>query len=215
MKRSLLVVALAGLIGAPAVLAHGGAGPTLYRSTVERIQPRVAKVRAQILGGDDRIRLYNGTGKTVVVLGYQGEPYLRFEGNTVYVNRRSPAAYLNKQRYGQVTLPPSANAKAPPKWSALTIGSSYDWHDQRIHWMSTVAPLEVQLDPQSAHHIFDWRIPFRVDGDPYRLIGRLDYVPVQVTEQGSAFPTGFLAGVLGGALLLSAAGYFAIRSRRA
>ena len=40
------------------------------------------------------------------MLGYEGEPYLRFDaGGGVWENRRSPAVYENAQRFGVGQLP--------------------------------------------------------------------------------------------------------------
>jgi hypothetical protein len=49
--------------------------------------------------------LENNTGKPILVPGYDGEPYLRFTADAVYRNERSPATYLNEDRYGGVELP--------------------------------------------------------------------------------------------------------------
>ena len=36
--------------------------------------------------------------RTVVVHGYEGEPYVKFQNGTIYVNRRSPTAYVNDEK---------------------------------------------------------------------------------------------------------------------
>lgn len=69
--------------------AHPGSTLTGYVSTVSALVPNVLGVNALVLGGDDRISNYSG--KTVVILGYEGEPYLRFDKSGVYANTLSPA----------------------------------------------------------------------------------------------------------------------------
>jgi len=78
--------------------AHPGSTLTGYVSTVSAVVPNVLGVNALVLGGDDRLRISNYSGKTVVVLGYEGEPYLRFDSKGVWANTLSPAAHLNRFR---------------------------------------------------------------------------------------------------------------------
>ena len=74
----------------------------------------------------------------VMVPGYEGEPYLRFlKGGRVEVNVNSPAKYLNEERYGGVTVPKWASAKASRSGSSSGRADGYVWHEHRIHWMST------------------------------------------------------------------------------
>ncbi len=62
----------------------------------------------------DRLLLRNGTGKTVTVYGYSGEPYARVLGSgAAEQNKRSPAVYLNTNFYANVTVPPIG--RAPPR----------------------------------------------------------------------------------------------------
>ena len=49
--------------------------------------PNVLGVGVNVLGGDERLRLSNYSGKAVVILGYQGEPYLRFTTSGVFAER--------------------------------------------------------------------------------------------------------------------------------
>ena len=119
----------------------------------------------------------NESGKTVVVLGYDGEPYLRITPEGAYHNIRSAATYLNEDRYADVELPPAVDATAPPEWRRIADEPRVEWHDHRIHWMSTVAPPVVQEDPDSPHRILDWEVPLEVDGTPVVVRGALDYSP--------------------------------------
>jgi hypothetical protein len=131
------LIALCAL--APAAAAHQG-NPN-YNSEVRAIVPAVGGLQAQVLGSDDRIELRNGSDSVVVVEGYSGEPYLRFRPDgTVQVNRRSPALYLNEDRFAQVQVPASAKPHARPSWEQVAENGRYDWHDHRIHWMSKTPP---------------------------------------------------------------------------
>jgi hypothetical protein len=159
--------------------AHGEGGKaTGFTATIERVSPATPGLELRVLDGDDRLYLRNETGREVTVLGYDGEPYLRFDAGSVYGNVRSPAVYLNADRYARGEVPASANPDAPPVWRRVRLGHSHEWHDHRIQWMSTIAPDEVRADPDSPRHIFDWQVRIAVDGRPTVITGSLDYAPV-------------------------------------
>jgi hypothetical protein len=175
-----IVLVAAALLALPAgAAAHGEGGEaTGFTSTVERVTPALPGLELRVLDGDDRLYLRNETGREVVVLGYDGEPYLRFSDGAVDRNGRSPAVYLNADRYALGEVPASADPDATPVWRRVEAGEAYEWHDHRIQWMSTIAPDEIRADPDSARHVFDWTIPITVDGRPATISGSLDYAPV-------------------------------------
>ena len=177
MKRSLLSAALAALTVCSAAAAHGGGGALGFRSNVIRVTPAAPGVSVQVVDYDDRLELRNESGKALVILGYQDEPYLAFRDGRVYRNTHSPATYLNDDRFGKVALPKQANAKAPPEWEEVSPREEFDWHDHRIHWMSTTLPPRVQAAKDKPHHVFNWTVPARLDGQRLTLAGTLDYQP--------------------------------------
>ncbi len=74
-KIALLVAAGAALSAAPAAWAHKGNAN--YESDLRSVTPQVEGLEVQILDRDDRLELRNETGKTVVIQGYNDEPYAR------------------------------------------------------------------------------------------------------------------------------------------
>jgi hypothetical protein len=182
---------------APSVAAHGDGGARGYRSNVTAVEPPVAGLAARVLDFDDRLLVTNETGKTLVILGYDGEPYLRFTADGVFRNERSPATYLNQDRYGRLAVPAEASARAEPRWRRVARRPRWEWHDHRIHWMSTVDPRKVRDDPDRAHHVFDWRVPARIAGEAVAIRGTLDYEPPPASRFSWrwAVPFGLLVGV--------------------
>jgi hypothetical protein len=203
-------VLAAALLGAPqAALAHGGAKG--YTATITSITPAVPGLELTVLDGDDRLRLRNLTGAEVVVLGYDGEPYLRFTEAGVEQNANSPAVYLNEDRYADVALPANADADAPPAWTRLSGRDDFEWHDHRIHWMSPQPPPAVRDDPDAPHRVFEWKVPLVVAGDAVAVAGTLDYAPPSDGVPSIAF----LAVPLGALLLLGAVlAWTRLRQRR-
>ncbi len=198
------LAALAAL--APTALAHEG-NPN-YRSEVRSISPAIDGLQAQVLNFDDRIELRNETGETVVVRGYRGEPYLRFgTDGTVEVNTRSPAAYLNEDRFAQVEVPGRADPEAEPEWKVVARNGRYDWHDHRIHWMSETAPEKVREDESARTKVFDWKLPVAVGSGPATISGSLTWLG---TDSGG-FP---VAAAISLAAVVAAGGVLVLFVRR-
>jgi hypothetical protein len=173
LRRILCALALALLVP-PLAAAHSAPS---YVSTFRAVTPSVPHLLVSVVGKGNGIVVDNRTGKTVVVLGYQREPYLRFGPDGVYRNANSPATYLNLSLYASGAIPPTANADAKPLWRKVASGHVFRWHDHRIHWATPVAPLVVRKDPGKRHHVFDWLVPARAGGRAVEIRGSLDYVP--------------------------------------
>jgi hypothetical protein len=177
--RSLLsTVLLAALVACPAAAGHGNGAARGYTSTVTAITPNLDGLTVQVLQGDDQLDLRNDSGREVVIEGYDGEPYLRFAADGgVFRNANSPATYLNQERFGGVDVPKSAAKTAAPGWERVSRGKAFEWHDHRIHWMSTIDPAKVRTAKDRPHHVFDWNVPGTIGGEPLAIRGSLDYEP--------------------------------------
>lgn len=105
--RALALAVLAAVLLAPGAAAHPRAKGYArgFQSKVLSVRPEVAGLAVTVLDGDDRLRVENESGTELVVLGYDGEPYLRIGPNGVFRNQRSPAAYLNRDRFARSAVP--------------------------------------------------------------------------------------------------------------
>jgi hypothetical protein len=166
------VVALLLVGAAPA--AADPARPSNVESHITAIVPPTPTIRAAVLGGNAYLRLNVRPGTTVVVLGYENEPYVRIDADGgVEENTRSKTTYLNRTLTGRVTIPPSADDTAAPVWRPVGSGGVYAWHDHRIHWMAAGAPPAPQ----------DWQVGLMVNGAPVSIDGR--YVAVAAPNSTS------------------------------
>jgi hypothetical protein len=213
--RRLVAVLAAGLAFVPTAAGHGPAGGGKgYVSTVAGLKPNVLGVFVSVLGGDDRLRLVNYSGKTIDVLGYKGEPFLRFGKDGVYTNLRSPATYLSSVRDpAKAHLPPSVDPKAAPRWQQVAAaGESFIWHDHRIHWTEAKPPRIVQEEPNAIHRIFRWSIPARADGERFVVSGFLGYAPPPRLADDDGISAWLLAALIGVTMLVALA--FGVGARR-
>ena len=159
--------------------------PTNMRSTVQSIEP-AAPIEVRIIGGDALVELTAEPGHTVIVEGYNGEPYLRISPDgTVATNRRSPATALNQTR-DPGSVPADASSTAPPDWEVTGSGGRVLWHDHRIHAAAVTRPIA-------------WTLALTVDGTPTAVRGelrRLDppsplpWVALTVATAGGAYWVG-------------------------
>lgn len=186
------------------VFAHSGAADA-SNYVSEITDPGHPGLQWKMYGGDALIELTNGTGETLIVEGYEGEPYLQFvPGDGVYQNIHSPAVYYNTDRYANAELPAVADHTAAPEWEKVAGGDRYAWHDHRAHWMSPVPPSGIFSDPDTAQKVFDWSFIVRgtLDDSEHLFIvrGTLRWVPAVAWWP----PVLALAVVFGGIALLAA-----------
>jgi hypothetical protein len=199
--------ALAALAAAPTASAHQG-NPN-FRSVIDAVRPAVSGVSLQVLNFDDRLELRNTSGRTVMVQGYDREPYARVLGDgTVQVNKRSPAYYLNGDRTGTATVPPTADPSAAPQWQTIDRSGDFQWHDHRIHWMGTGLPPKIH-NKNVRTKIFDWKVPMQVGSSEGAIAGTLFYQP----RPGGGPPVGAIAALVALALV-GALATIVVRRRR-
>jgi hypothetical protein len=182
MRRIIVTVAIAAAIliaGATPASAHSvaGTGATNYKTTLTRVAPTLPGLHVKVIEAGSRVELsYTGT-KTIYVLGYVDEQYLRIDKRGVFENLNSPATYINKTRNG--TNPPGdVDPRKPPHWQKVSSGRLARWHDHRVHHMGDKDPPQVRNEPGARHVIVDdWQVKV-TDGSTTAIAhGSLVWVP--------------------------------------
>lgn len=142
------------------------ARPTNYRSRVVAITPETDALTARIVGGDSFIELRVARGHEVVVTGYRGEPYLHFRSDGhVEENQHAPSTFLNRNRFGDVSVPADATADASPEWKVVADDGQWAWHDHRTHWMGVDPPIGLA----AGDRILDGIVPITADGHDVQI----------------------------------------------
>lgn len=169
-RLAILVAVVLGflVLNAPQAGANG-VRPSNFESVIDSVDPPTPTVKVEILGGDSFFQVTAAPGTKVQIPGYDDEPYLRIDADgTVERNQRSPATYLNVSRNSTTSLPPGASSTARPKWQRIGTGGRVAWHDHRIHWMASIAPV---ADGDGV--VQEWILPMQVDGNDVTVQGRL------------------------------------------
>jgi len=205
MRRAASLAAM--LLAACAGPAGAHEGNPSFRSIVRAVTPAVPGLQVQVLGFDNQMQLTNRSGRAVTIYGYDGEPYARvLADGTVQENVRSPAVYLNEDRYGTTPVPPSAKASLPPRWRTLDRTGRFVWHDHRMHWMTQSTPPQVH-DTGRRTKVFDYAIPLQVGGGHGGIAGTLWWV-----GSPSGFPVAAIVSLI--VLVLAAVGAVVLVRRR-
>ena len=187
---------------APPALGHEG-NPN-FRSEIDSVKPSLPGIDFQVLNYDADMELVDQDGHEVLIYGYEGEPFARIlRDGTVQKNQRSPATYLNVDRYAEVAVPKSADAKAPPLWKTVDDSGVLRWHDHRMHYMATGTPPQVK-DEGERTKVFDYEIPLRIDGKKGAIEGTLFWVGPADTAQLPFLVAGAMIILLGGVAVLIA-----------
>lgn len=188
--------------------AHRGSHP--FESVLDGITPTALAtgIETEMLDYDNQVRLRNGSGMDVVVEGYEDEPYARLDPDgRVFLNIRSPAYYLNRDRYARTPVDPSADPAARPEWVETNDNGELIWYDRRSHYIGAGTPQDLS-DPDKRQLIRRYGIPLRIGGRPATINGRLYW------NGRSRFPTGIVVGLLVATFLGAGFAYFAIQRMR-
>jgi hypothetical protein len=156
--RLLIAAVLAALVMPGVAQAHHTAVPVValdYRNhVVAASEP--AGVRASVEDAGRKLRVTVLPGHDVVVAGYEGEPFLRFDRLGVAANVRSKTALGLRLVHGWTV--------AGAEWVPVSRGSSFAWADARA-WA-----------PATAVHgrsIVPWSVPLVVDGRRVLIHGQM------------------------------------------
>lgn len=187
-----------------AVPALGHEGNPDFRSEIDSVRPSVPGVSFEVLNYDADMALVVREGHEVTIYGYEGEPFARvLPDGTVQKNQRSPATYLNVDRFAEAQVPESADPEAPPLWETVDESGTLRWHDHRMHYMAEGTPPQVK-DEGERTEVFEYEIPLRIDGQKGALAGTLYWVGPADTSKAPFLVAGIAIVVLGGAAVLIA-----------
>jgi hypothetical protein len=182
----------------------------LFESIPEQITPSglAQGIEFEMLDYDASLRLRNGSDKEVIVMGYDGEPYAMLAANgEVFLNTRSPAYFLNQDRYATTPVGRSADPEAPARWKKQGNDGTLVWFDRRSHSLDDEAPAVVE-DTASPQVVRDYRIPLEINGQPAGLSGTLYW------SGQNEFPMGIVAGLLVITAMCAGLGFLGIEALR-
>jgi hypothetical protein len=195
------VVLMLVLMLALPITASAHQGDPSYESIVNDIEPGVPGLRARVLDNDDSLLIEGRIRQPVTVVGYEGEPMVRFlPGGRVMVNLNSPSYWQNFDRYGTDDPPRETDPQGQPDWKEVSTDGSYAWHDHRIHWMAESIPPSV-ADESRRTRIFDYEVPLRTPEGAATISGTLWWrggsgPPLPLIVAGSAILLLFGAGTI-------------------
>jgi hypothetical protein len=198
-------------LGAPAAGAHplgGNSDASHYLTRIDAGSPAMPGLTATVSPRGEWIEVTNTTGRTLLVLGYAHEPYLRISPAGVAQNGISPTVVLNQNLFADIS---QALLTAPqqPQWQSVSTANHVRWHDHRIHWMGATRPPGVQAHPGKGQLIGRWTVHMTLDDQPVDITGTLNWLP---KKSGISASVLFLVGDT--VLLGAAVGGFALYRRR-
>jgi hypothetical protein len=173
-----------------------------YRSHVTAIRPPVPRLKARIIGSQEKLEV-TWTGRPpLIVRGSQGEPMARMSSKGVFLNELSPTAYLSTERYARVSMPVTVDPMGDPQWRWVATPGPISWYEHRAQWMKAERP-EIVGDGARPVTIFHWSVPARLGRREIRIVGALDWIPDRsaIREQRSKVSSPLAsAGILAAAL---------------
>ena len=141
-------------------------------------------------------------GHQVTVLGRDGQPYLRFGGSGLSLNRDSPT-------YRDDLLVRGAQVPTDTGWTTVSELTT-SWQDIRLKYPSDDPPARL-AGATSPVEVTHWQVPVVLDGTARVLSGAIRWIPNPTAATGWPLRTPLLAGC---ALLLLLVGAVLVRRTR-
>jgi hypothetical protein len=160
----LAATALAFARKVSAVLSPSGVEQ--YCSQVTSIEPVVEGLVVSVAGGGESVTLENRTGQQVIVLGYAGEPYLRFGAGGVDENVASMSTQLNDGE-----APAARRDKSVVTWEHRSDQPRFTWQDLRVRWGTQQHASIVARGSRSPRPVSDWTLPITFSGQQVSVRG--------------------------------------------
>ncbi len=174
------IVALIMASGTRPAAAHAsaGQGATNWVTTTKGLIPAVPGITVRVVDKGEHLEIHGSPNRTIMVLGYKGEPYARIDRDGVWLNRRSPAEFMNRFSIAPPRIPKTFDATAAPVWRRVGRSQTFRWHDHRTHHMNN-----------DLQH--EWHVPVTIDGTPAKISGWVLFV------EPSTPTAAILVGVIG------------------
>lgn len=155
--------------------AHSGVNPNEQLRSELISAPAGLEVQVTSDGSLISVRPAAGSPAHVTVLGYQGEPFLRFAGEQAFTNAESLTTY--DVTPGLLTTIPATAGRGGVVWRPAPAPGWFAWADHRIVWTGTDLPADVMDDPGHAHTVSTWSIPVVAGTVTTAITGRVEWVP--------------------------------------
>ena len=165
---------------------RGEAGPSNVETTLGGVAPPLAGVRVRLVESATRLELRND-GAEVVVLGREGEPFLRVGPEGAFENERSPTATANREATHRTPTPGPVPVPPEPRWRKLADRPSVRWHDHRTDAAEPGHPTRQR-----------WEIPVQRAAERSVIFGEL----VELPGRSAAPWYGLIGAAFAGAAVL-------------
>ena len=135
-------------------------------------------VEVALLEGRDVPGLFlsNASGREVVVLGRDGEPFLRFGPAGVEANRLSPQWVQMLRDRGEAPPDARADPGAPPEWVVQTGQHAFPWPEPRGSF-GAEEPSEDVVRVGVPVDVLEWEVPILVGGERHVIEGVTQWMP--------------------------------------
>jgi hypothetical protein len=121
--------------------------------------------------------LTNTTDREVVVVGKDGEPFLRFSSKGVEANALSPSWVQAQRIRGEASPDAATDAKALPRWQLETPQQAFGWLEPRGSFGADEPGLEI-VRLGVPVDVRRWEIPLDVGGQRHVVQAVTQWVPI-------------------------------------
>lgn len=140
------------------------------------LRASVDDLRAGVVDGTvPAVSVTAPAGRTLVVLGEDGEPMVRLGPDGPEGNGASRTWLLTAASRG---TPPDGpvGADVEPRWESLGGGTTLTWLEPRARYAGALPPRSV-LDSGRTEVVVRWTVPIELDGAKVELVGTTSWVP--------------------------------------